>query len=299
MLRSKTISGIIQLTRHREYVISTVTTSLLGFLFAPSTLNLKMVPAMILIIIANILSIGFSFMINDIEDAEDDALNPKKKNRNPLSAGTLSYNNAYFASLVVAIIALLLYSLFSPLVFLTGLTTICVSYLYSWKKIRLKRVPIIDFVSHCLMLAGFQFIAAYFAISHEPQILNLHFVLPFLLCTSVSCYGELYNEVRDLKYDRLAGLTHTAAVIGEKYAKRLMHLFLLIGGASILLAFVFKLIPGWFAVVFGILSVLLLIKPIKQSQKKKLLDKSVDFQDPMMNVVVISLTIWILVRIFL
>ncbi len=45
-------------------------------------------------------------MINDVEDAPDDALNPEKVHRNPVSAGLLTPRTARLISFIVALIAL-------------------------------------------------------------------------------------------------------------------------------------------------------------------------------------------------
>src|SRR3990172_8147228 len=95
------VRGVISLTRHKEYVIFVIVTTFLGARISGVAIDWRL----LLVLVANWLAVGFSFMINDVEDAPDDALNPAKVNRNPVSAGQLSVPVAYAASFVVAAMA--------------------------------------------------------------------------------------------------------------------------------------------------------------------------------------------------
>ena len=61
------------------------------------------------------------------------------------------------------LISALLYALLGAIPFIIGVISLIVGFLYSWRRVRIKSMPFIDLIIHCMMLAGFQFLPAYFA----------------------------------------------------------------------------------------------------------------------------------------
>jgi 4-hydroxybenzoate polyprenyltransferase len=61
-------------------------TTALGAAAAGGTFGWQWIAALL----ANWTAVGFAFMINDVEDADDDAMNPAKINRNPISCRMIS-----------------------------------------------------------------------------------------------------------------------------------------------------------------------------------------------------------------
>jgi len=248
-----TIKGLIKLTRFDEYVYFVIITTLLGVASARGSFDWRM----LILIPANWLAVGFAFMINDIEDAPDDALTTQKINRNPVSAGLISPKIAKIATFLTAIISIILFGLLGlwPLIF--GLITLALGYLYSYRGVRLKTMPIFDIISHCLMLAGLQFLVAYF--TYSPR-LGQNWFWPFTFVVSISVYGELYNEIRDIDGDRSANLHHTAIFLGERSTHILMLVMLFLGifsGAVSLI--MIELIPLWVFFMMAFLVVLFLL----------------------------------------
>ena len=138
-----------------------------------------------------------------------------------------------------------------------GLSCMGIAYLYSWRRIRLKSKPVVDLISHGLMLAGLQYLSAYF--SFEPSPFS-RWVYPFVFVVGISLYGELINELRDLKGDREAGITHTANLIGQQAAFWLMTGLLSIGiGSGMVTIFIVHLIPVWTLLVWAALASILVI----------------------------------------
>ncbi len=127
----KKITSLIRLTRYKEYYGADIFVTSIGLYIVQPIEYYQM----ILVLIANFLSTAFAFMINDIEDADDDRNDNKKKERNPISNGSLSKNEAYIGSLVLAIISLLIYSYLNPLVLLLGTIKVTLGFIYSWKRI--------------------------------------------------------------------------------------------------------------------------------------------------------------------
>jgi 4-hydroxybenzoate polyprenyltransferase len=262
---NKKVAGLIHLLRYKEYFFFVIVTTLLGATASYGFFGWKLVG----VLVANWLAVGFSFMVNDVEDASDDALNPAKVNRNPVSAGRLSPKTAWIASWVVGVISAVIYFLLGWLPFIPGMICLMLGLLYSWRKVRFKNLAFIDMISHCMMLAGLQFLAGFFAFDWAHTAFARWF-FPFLFVVCISLYGELFNEIRDLKGDLEAGLRHTAAVLGAKPTYWIMLSVIVIGVASAaVMVFVVRLIASrvlWVCVGFA---VLFLIFPLIKAWKHK------------------------------
>jgi len=247
------MNGLIRLTRYKEYPFFVIVTSLLGAAAAHGVLGWRLLG----ILAANILAVAFAFMINDVEDAPDDALNPAKVKRNPVSAADLSARTGRLTSLCVAITAGLVFAFLGIWPLITGLSCLVIAYLYSWRRVRLKSRPFADLISHGLMLAGLQFLSAYFTFEPAPFY---RWVFPFLFVMGISLYGELINELRDLQGDRKAGIVHTANLIGQRAAYWLMMALLLIGVSSgVITIFVIRLVPTWIFLAWAAFAVILVL----------------------------------------
>ena len=234
------INGGIRLTRFKEYLAFVVITTLLG---AAAASNGAFGWELIGVLVANWLAVAFAFMINDVEDADDDVLTPCKCQRNPVSARDLSPRTARLLSFGVATASALTYFTLGKTTFLLGILTLLISFLYSWKPVRLKNIAIVDFFTHGFMLSGLQFLTAYFAFDPAPF---MHWFFPLLSIYCISCYGELFNELRDLEGDLKAGLKHTAAILGSKVTTRLMGSMMGLGIISgLATAFVTHLMDTW------------------------------------------------------
>jgi 4-hydroxybenzoate polyprenyltransferase len=213
------LRGLWRLARFKDYAMSVVFTTCLGVAAAGGRFGWKMV----LVLLANWLAVGFAFMFNDAEDAPDDALTPEKALRNPVTNGSLSLLEGHVASYAVAALATLAYLPLGWLPTVCGVLCMAFGHLYSWRRIRLKAVPILDVLSHGLMLAALQMLAAFYTFSGT---LNVALIGPLVSMVCASFYGQLFNEVRDLEGDRLAGVHHTASLLGSKVTHGLMNFLL-------------------------------------------------------------------------
>jgi len=91
-----------------------------------------------------------------------------------------------------------------------------------------------------------------------------------MFVVGVSLYGELFNEIRDLKGDLAAGLRHTAAVLGKKPTYWIMFSFLILGVLSaVYMIFFEKLITPWVLWLCLGLSILFLILPLFKAFKHR------------------------------
>jgi 4-hydroxybenzoate polyprenyltransferase len=281
------LGGVLRLTRLQEYLCFVVVTTLLGAAVGRGSFGWPL----IIVLVANWLAVGFAFMINDVEDAPDDALNPAKVQRNPVSAGDLSARSGRAVSFVGAILAAALYAWLGPWPFVIGAACLALGYLYSWRRVRLKTIPVVDLVSHGLMLAGLQFLAAYFTFERGPA---WQWVFPLTFVVAISLYGQLFNELRDFEGDLEAGLTHTASLLGLRAAHLLMMTLLAIGVVSATATvFVVRLIPAWVLLVMAALAAVLLLRPVlKVRRAQSAIELQQPFQKPLEIAAAVGLATW-------
>ncbi len=244
--------GVLRLTRWREYVPFVIPVTALGAILAAQAHDLALDWRLLVTILANVLAVGYAFMINDIEDAPDDAREAGRAARNPVACGELTPRQGWVASLTVGAVTLVLYGVVGIWPFIIGVLTLALSHCYSWKPIRLKAWPVTDILSHSLMLSGLLFLAGYFAYGTAPGLVWL----VALAATLISVYGQLYNQLRDYEMDKAAGLYNTAIVVGKRNARLLMYSSVALALILLLYAIYAQVIPLW------ILSVPLLVAPV-------------------------------------
>ena len=273
----KKLTALIRLTRYKEYTFFVTVTTLLGIAAARGQLGWQFAGVWL----ANWLAVMFAFMINDVEDAEDDALNPKKINRNPVSSGEISPRAATIASFVVALASGIVYYLLGYWPFVLGSLSLFLGFVYSWRKIRLKNFAFLDLASHCMMLAGLQFLPGYMVFQQRPS--DFYWLFPFTFVVAVSLYGELFNELRDLPHDLQAGLRHTVAVIGPRLGFGLMMLVIGIGAyCGFVSIFLLGIIPTWVVILLVALALVMIVLPTYRARRQKnMLALQESFQKPL------------------
>lgn len=257
---SETVQGLIQLSRWQEHVAFVIPLTVLGGLLAVQSgsgetgLDWRLIA----VTLANILAVAYAFMINDIEDAPDDALDPARAARNPVTSGRVSVRMGYYACRLIAVLTMIFYAFGGTLVFVTGAATLLLSHLYSWRPVRLKAWPVTDVLSHSLMLSGLLLLAGYFLYHDAPGI--VWFVAAAV--TFYSVYGQLYNQIRDYDMDKAAGLKNTAILLGEANTRRATYLVIALSAACLLAAIVQGVFPLWLgAALLVSAAISLLFKP--------------------------------------
>ncbi len=250
----KQLIGIWRLLRFNDYAGAVVFTTCLGVAAANGVFGWKM----ILILLANWFAVGFAFMYNDVEDAPDDARDPKKVGRNPVTAGLISSHQAKLASFAVAGIGFLLYIPFGTTVMILGGICIVLGFLYSYRPWRFKGIAVLDVVSHMIMLSSLQLLCGYFAFA---ETLNTAYIAPLLSMTAASAYGQIFNQVRDFEGDQEAGLKNTAGLLGKRPAQILMQGLLTLAVLAGIYALVIQQIAPPWVFAFGFLLLCLIIIP--------------------------------------
>ena len=285
------LKAVLALMRLQEIVLFVLVTTLLGANVGGARPGVRLM----IVLMANLLAVVFAFMINDVEDAPDDALTSAKAARNPVSAGRLSPRAGYVASFAVALGGLALYAALGGWPLALGGLCLGLGVLYSWRRVRLKAIPVADLLSHALMLAALQFLCAYTAFQPggRPWLTSCLFVV------AISMYGQLLNQLRDLDGDRQAGVNHTVARTGRRAAHVLM-VALLAGAAALLALSVWQgSIPLW-AIGLGAgglgAGLIMLVIPARRARLSgPVLATHVLFHVPALSWAVIVLLAWLAV----
>ena len=210
--RLSKIAAAIRLSRWREHVPFTIPLTLVGSLLAIAAASASVDWRAFAVVAANMLSMSFAFVINDIEDAQDDALDADKKSRNVISSGILSKTWGSRLAVLACSASLLLYGVSGVWTLVTGGATLALCYLYSAHPFRLKARPVTDVLSHALMLSGLLMMTGYFAYHHDPQMAWLVLIAASLF----SAYGQFYNQVDDYEVDKEAGLSNTVVFAWQR-----------------------------------------------------------------------------------
>lgn len=229
---TKKIKGIIALSRWIEFYDFTMALTLISVIFAQGWAGTRLLA----IALANFLAMTYAFMINDTEDAEEDAQDPKKKLRNPISNGSLTKKEGWLVSNITFLISLLIYAYVAYTtalinVFWAGLAALVISLLYSWRKVRLKAIPVIDVLTHMYMLSGSIFLTSYLAFSSNLSLAGWAALIAVMI---VSGYGQLDNEIRDFETDVKTKIKTTATIMGKKPAIALQTVLIIIAGIGFL-----------------------------------------------------------------
>lgn len=287
---SSQLRGLIRLTRWKEYVPFVIPLTLLGALLAARPHNLMLDWRLAAVTLANILAVAYAFMINDIEDAPDDARDPDRAARNPISTGEIGVRVGYAACRVIAVVTLLLYALGGTSVFLIGLGTLLLSHLYSWRPVRLKAWPVTDIVSHSLMLSGLLLLAGYFIYHNQPGI--VWFVAACVTLASV--YGQLYNQLRDYDMDKAAGLHNTAIILGERNTRIAMYLSIGLAAACLLASIIQGAFPLWLGLVLLVsLAISMLFRPQSDMRGGVAVDISGTAQIQVLIAMNLTIAVWL------
>jgi 4-hydroxybenzoate polyprenyltransferase len=283
------ISGVVRLTRWREHVPFTIPLTLAGGLLAADASQVVVDWKLLAVVIANILAMAFAFMINDVEDAPDDALNPKKKMHNVISAGIITRREGWIVTWATFAVSLVLYGIGGMWTLMLGGLTLALCYLYSAHPFRLKARPITDVLSHVLMLSGLLIITGYFTYDANPEGAWLVIIAAIL----VSAYGQFYNQIDDYDVDKKAGLKNTVVLIGKTPTLILSYASLLGAVISMGAAILQGLFPSWLGTILIISTLATLIFPWELDMRGNPASDGGNIQRPALLVANILTLVWL------
>lgn len=256
------IKGLIKLSRVEDFYGSATAITGVSLVVNPS---LSLFDRGLLLIIVLLLNV-FAFAINDIEDAEDDAKDPAKVNRNPISAGILKKKEALVFTWSIAVLSLLLLLKFGAASTAIGLLTIIVGFLYSFKSIRLKSIPFLDIISHGLFLGGLQSLVIITAYNNP---LTTTGILLTILIFFQSTMGDINNEIRDYEVDRATGIKNTASVLNLVKAKSFMHFLQLLPVIALAVIIFTKINQTALVVLLILIAITIIYYVIAYASKRK------------------------------
>ena len=288
---SQQIQGLISLSRWSEHVVFVVPLTILGALLAVrmndhATLDWRL----FLVLGANLIGVTCGFMINDIEDAPDDAQDPERIHRNPIASGQVSARLGYTVYWMLVAMALLLYIFTDMTLLVISLIMFLLSHSYSWRPVRLKALPIVDIVSHSLLLGGFITLAGYLAYDKNPG--SAWWIIASTAFGSV--YGQFYNQLRDYDSDKEAGLHNTSIVLGKKRAKQVMYASIILALVCFVIAVLVQLFPVGLgiAALLGIAITAKILRPTVDARGDKAIDSSGAMQIQFLVAVNFTIAVW-------
>ena len=206
----KCLRGFFQLLRLPEYYGNTLAMTFFGNLLRNSSLFLSDI---IRCFAVSLTITAFAFAINDIEDADDDAYDKAKVNRNPISAKRLGRVEAWIFTWLLAGFSLwLAWPLGRAVILLTTLGLV-LGFHYSYRGVRLKSMPVIDLVAHGTFLGLIQILIP---LSAFGAVLSSLAILAAICTFATSVLGDLKNEIRDYAVDRRTHIHNTAAMINVR-----------------------------------------------------------------------------------
>ena len=286
--RSKIIA-VIRLSRWREHVPFTIPLTIIGGLLAVEPESAQVDWRIFSVLAANVLAMSFAFMLNNIEDAADDALDVHKRQRNVISNGLLSRREGILLTIATFIAALALYAASGALALLIGGVTLALCYLYSAHPFRFKARPISDVVSHALMLSGLLIASGYFTYGTTPGEVWLVIAAASLF----SAYGQFYNQVVDYEVDKEAGLKNTAVLLGKGPTSILGQLSIASALLCMLAAILQGLFPVWLGTILIIGVVTTIIFPWEFDMRGNLARDGGNVQRPGLIIANLLALIWL------
>ncbi len=286
---SSKIVAVIRLSRWREHVPFTIPLTIVGGLLAVEPEAAQVDWRIFSVLAANVLAMSFAFMLNNIEDAPDDALDVHKRGQNVISSGLLSRREGILLTIATFIAALALYAASGALALVIGGVTLALCYLYSAHPFRFKARPFSDVVSHALMLSGLLIAAGYFTYGRDPREVWLVIAAASLF----SAYGQFYNQVVDYEVDKEAGLKNTAVLLGKGPTSILGHLSIAVALLCMLAAILQGLFPVWLGTILVIGVVTTIIFPWEFDMRGNLAQEGGNVQRPGLIIANLLALIWL------
>lgn len=270
------ITAVIRLTRWREHFPFTVPLTVAGGLLAAQPASATVDWRLFAALMANLLAMSFAFMLNDIEDAPDDALDPDKSAHNVISSGLLGRRDGLAITWTTFLVSLALYAAGGAWTLLLGGVTLALCYLYSARPFRFKARPLTDVISHALMLSGLLIATGYFTYDSQPGAAWLVIGAASLF----SAYGQFYNQVADYQVDKRAGLRNTAVLLGERATAILGYLSIGLALLFMLAAILQGLFPAWLGTILVIGMIACLLFPWELDMRGNLAQDGGNLQRP-------------------
>jgi len=283
------LTAAVRLSRWREHVPFTIPLTIIGGMLAIEPMEAPVDWRLFAVLAANVLAMSFAFMLNNIEDAPDDALDANKKRHNVISNGQLSRREGIILTSATLLLSLLLYAASGALTLITGLAILALCYLYSAHPFRLKARPISDVLTHALMLSGLLITVGYFTYGSEPRDVWLVIGAASLF----SAYGQFYNQVVDYEVDKEAGLKNTAVLLGKGPTSILGHCSIAAALVCMFAAIMQGLFPAWLGTILIIGVITTIIFPWEFDMRGNLARDGGNVQRPGLIIANMLALVWL------
>ena len=203
---------------YEQYLIPIVFMALTPIVFYEN------MPEAVIALLAIILGTLADISINRVYDAEDDAIEDWKREKNPISNGQVDKDRAWMFCVNMYFVSIILSLLTGKIIFAFALTIRNLfGFLYSGPPVRAKAHAFIDILFHITIIDSGP---AFLAIMYTKNIGSIAlYMLGFLVLNSI--FTQISQEIRDLNIDRKAGLNTTAQKLGMRKSS-ILQKFLLI-----------------------------------------------------------------------
>jgi 4-hydroxybenzoate polyprenyltransferase len=209
LLKGLNISNILILARLEAFLPICFFCTTVGLHIADSSHRLI---SLLTIGLANTFAMVATCAFNDAEDAPEDML--AHSTRNVIALGKASKGTGYLVAALAAAISLLLSIIAGTTVFLIILVFLVTTFLYSWRRVRMKAMPFGDICTHIIM-GGLIFLSS--AWSSQEGIIWKNHVLPICLIFSFgTALALLAHQLFDYEDDLAANIRTTVVVLGKR-----------------------------------------------------------------------------------
>jgi len=226
------------------------------------------------VIILDCIYLG-AFVFNDIEDRFEDEKDDQKRKRNPFTNQDFRPQIGYILIIISWISALFLSAKTNMVATFLIIIVLMLLFLYSWRKVRLKRVPILDNIIHILVSGGVFFVA-YFIISNQESPVTIKreaFICAFTLGIG-STISLFVHQLYEFDLDQSTGITTTTVVI-KKTESRLILSCLIILEIILLIKLIINRVLTILSLATFILISSSILLPTFFSQDKRELSKKI------------------------
>ena len=173
-----------------------------------------------LVLISLLLYVAYAFAINNCFDVDTDLVNPRKRYKNPIASGELTFKNGILSSAVIGLLGISLAAFLGYGELIIYVSMVVLATLYSVPP-RLKAQPILDVVSHGIFFGAMPF---FYGAFFDGVITKYEIVIGSALLL-YSFAMELRNHLEDYESDLAANLKTTPIVIGKTLSEKLVVVF--------------------------------------------------------------------------
>jgi 4-hydroxybenzoate polyprenyltransferase len=256
----KTIKGLIELTRTNETTYIVAISSLLGVAAAQQSFNWRI----LIVLIANWLAAGLTYIIHNIKNAPEDVFANRKFNQNPIAKGDLSRTTARITGAAVGITALGLYALLGlwPLIF--GSLILVLGFLFSMWGIHLKTGTPFDIWAHTVIFTALQFFVGFFSI--KPHFgRNWYWSLIFII--TVQAVIAINRNIKQYESEKIRDQRGS----GHRLKTAMRFTWMVVAAFTGVMTFIIdEIIPIWVIVLgVGLSGLLLILSLIKKQRENK------------------------------